>query len=911
MSLPWLTYVPEAQQADALRLAEISPWFVSLMRQASEAECLQLFQPADQAQLPQKNQEWFPEIQHASLSDALTHLRQLKRRAMRFILWWELGVHGDIEASYHSITVVAEALIGQAVELAKQLMIPRFGSLPDASFCVIGLGKLGGRELNLGSDVDPLFIWQGVGQTEGGRSIVAANEYFANFAKMLMKLLAEQTGQGVVWPVDMRLRPGGDGAPICLSLNATLSHYLDYGQTWERAMLIKARPVAGDLALGQMFIEGVAPFVYRRYMDYSTVVALADMKCRIDQQAGQASITSGFDVKRGKGGIREIEFTIQSMQLLHGGRDVCLREQEGRQALVLLVQQGLMDKAEADALMQAYCFWRQVEHALQARKGEQTHALPADFDSYLSSALSIKHITAPMLEYQHQVNVIFAARVLPQVQRDEHHVAWLNAGIGQAEVEHLSSEKQQRIVQALQRVDAQLLRGLLPERSRAQVEKILDMAMPEWLADHNGVQALEYFSELLHNIAGRASWVDLLASHQGALRWLIGVLSASRYLAEHIVKNPTWLEWPLREERNANDIQDLCLQIQHLDVEDEADFLANLGRLVDLVRIHCALAIDAHHAEPLAIGAWLADVADAAVFACLRSSIHALQLPTDFPLLAIALGKHGSREMGLVSDLDMVFVLAGDADLLIANKTAREWSQRLGRRMIRQLTGVPPFGAGFEFDARLRPSGQSGVLVTTLVGFSDYQREHAQTWEHQALTRARVITGSQDLQQQLQTIIHQTLNQKRDIQVLKADVLIMREKMLMHLGSKDSATINLKHDAGGLVDIEFLAQFVRLAYADAARHGGTIHTLQHLPRNTPSSWQPDANMLAQTYLDYRQMENALRVELWDSVGRLAADPQHTHWETMRRHAAIHTPDVLRARMLQVRTIFLDWLSSNN
>ncbi|MDQ6955236.1 MAG: bifunctional [glutamate--ammonia ligase]-adenylyl-L-tyrosine phosphorylase/[glutamate--ammonia-ligase] adenylyltransferase [Mariprofundaceae bacterium] len=891
-------------QSDAQRLLDISPLFKSLMRTADKHDWQQVFQDKEYALLPDASAQWQPHLDSADINACMTHLRSLKQRAMRHIIWWEQGVHGDIEASYQSITYVAEGLLQQAVTMAKDLIAPRFGRLNGGSFCVIGLGKLGGGELNLGSDVDPLFIWQGHGHTEGGRKSIPAKEYYNHLARMLIRLMAEYTEYGMVWPVDMRLRPGGDGAAICLNLDATLSHYLEYAQTWERAMLIKARPVAGDMALGKAFLKGVAPFVYRRYLDYSSVAALADMKRRIDLQAGSAVIAAGFDVKRGRGGIREIEFIIQSMQLLHGGRDDSLRQYEGKAALDVLQKKGFMEADEAKKLFDAYCFWRRIEHAIQARNGEQTHILPADYEDYLSQALGMEDATACMQQQSNDVAAIFSERVLPVSQQETHQKTWLVKG-SLNDTDKLNDADRHAMQQALQQIDAQLLRGLLPERSRQQLEIILDVAMPCWLDDANGLQAVRAFADLLHTIAGRATWVDLLATHPGALHWFIGVLSASRYLAEHIVKNPSWLEWPLANERGEVEVQRVCADIAQLTgAEDEDAFLAELGRCIDYARVQCALAVDAHAVESMAMGAWLADVADAAVRACLRSCLHQLKLPQDFPLVALALGKHGSREMGLVSDLDMVFILAGDPHIQIHGRSTREWAQRLGRRMIRQLTGKPPFGADYAFDARLRPSGNSGVLVTSLHGFEDYQSHEAQTWEHQALCRARAVTGGEAVRADVRAVVQAVLKMPRDVKKLAAEVFEMRQKMLEHLSNKHELQLNLKHDAGGLVDIEFLAQFACLAFAtQKAGCYSTVQSLLMLPDNVPKIWHDASVFLAQTYITYRQMENTLRVELWQSIGQLSSDDQAPEWETMRRHTSMPSPQILQQTMQKVHTLF--------
>ncbi|MDQ6971824.1 MAG: bifunctional [glutamate--ammonia ligase]-adenylyl-L-tyrosine phosphorylase/[glutamate--ammonia-ligase] adenylyltransferase, partial [Mariprofundaceae bacterium] len=346
----------------------------------------------DEAVLPDGSQAWVPTCDSDDLSECMRHLRQCKQRGMRHIIWWEMGLHGDIAASFTAIADFASGLLGEALSMAERLIAPRFGKLEGGSFCVLGLGKLGGRELNLGSDVDPLFLWQGEGCSSGGRKSVPAAEYFNHLSRMLIRLMSERTGDGMVWPVDMRLRPGGDGAAICLSLDAGIDFYQNYGQTWERAMLIKSRPAAGDVSLGAAFVQGIAPFVYRRYLDYTTVAALGDMKRRIDAQAGNHAIAAGFDVKRGRGGIREIEFIIQSMQLLHGGLHPELRLSDSLSALAALRDFSALSADEAGELREAYCFWRRVEHAVQARTGEQTQSLPEGYADYLNQTLGLDDV---------------------------------------------------------------------------------------------------------------------------------------------------------------------------------------------------------------------------------------------------------------------------------------------------------------------------------------------------------------------------------------------------------------------------------------------------------------------------------------------------------------------------------------
>lgn len=882
-------------------MLNVSPLFAMLMRTADEQTCRNLFRDKKSALLPDAGEAWLPACDSAELVECMAHLRRCKQRALRHFIWWELGIHGDIEASYQAISDFAAGALQMALQMAGRLIEARYGRLEGGLFSIIGLGKLGGRELNLGSDVDLLFIWQGEGESTGGRKSVPAYEYFAHLSRMLIRLFSERSNDGNVWPVDMRLRPGGENAAICLSLEATLTHYLEYAQTWERAMLIKAKPVAGDEALGNQFIAEVAPFIYRRYLDFTTVAALAEMKRRINQQAGSGGVAAGFDVKRGRGGIREIEFVIQSMQLLHAGRNPAVKANSSLDALKRLSEQGLIGDEDAQELEQAYRFWRQVEHAIQVRKGEQTHRLPENYSDYLTAATGIEEIRQQMITHARSVEQAFGRHVMPVGGGEAGSQGWLSGS--RNELDGLDEAEGGRIRMALERIEGYLSRGLLPERSRAQVERILEQAMPRWLDDANGVTAVEAFAELIHAIAGRATWIDLLATHQGALSWLIGVLSASRYLADHIVRDPSWLEWPLATEHSRADVQQVIDSLNALqDFSDVEQTLAEIGRWVDRCRLLCALAVDAHKADPVRVGGWMADVADAATAATLRLCYSQMELPDDFPFVALAMGKHGSREMGLVSDLDMVFVLVHESpDEVIGRRSMWEHAQRAGRRMIQYLTGAPPYGAGYEFDARLRPSGSSGVLVTNLNGFRDYQLNKAQTWEHQALCRARAAAGPESARLAVDAVVGEVLDQKRDPSVLAGEVVEMRQKMLDHLGSKSEDIIDLKHDSGGLVDIEFLAQYARLAFGGTAR--STVDILRQLPALAPAAWQDEAAGLAETYMDYRQMENALRVELWRSIGKLPSDPAATEWETMRRHANIQSPQDLQQIMERVRELF--------
>ncbi len=909
------------ERFDCLR--EQSSFFAAQIQHATEQDiqAILALSPAHPEALPDQSDAWVPHAdEQQSVDEALAALRHAKRRGIPYFLWWELGINGDIEDSARHLALWASGLIQTALDMAKIFITPRFGQLEDAQgkFIVVGLGKLGGWELNLGSDVDLIFVWdaQENATTTGGRNSVPAKEYYQHLSRMLIRLMGENTHDGMTWLTDMRLRPNGDGAPICLSLQATLNHYQDHGQTWERAMLSKASVVAGNPSLGEAFLKGIRPFIWRQYMDYTTVQALSEMKQRIDKQSGERVLDVGFDVKRGHGGIREIEFMIQSLQLLHAGRNDALAVTPSMDALGKLNQAGFLNDDETAVLRSAYRFWRRVEHAVQAYRGLHTHQLPDNWESWLAFALQEKHIKATMLRHSDAVHELFQHHFKNISENSEFSNSWLHASPSQL-VELIngqfateSSDQQQQMATALQAIQTQLQRNLLPERSLEQIESITLYFLKHWQGDANALTALQAWSNLLHHIGGRATWVDLLSNNEIVLIWLANMLASSGYIAKNIAANPTWLEWPLNPHAKEERISDICRQISALEtIENEDDtFLASIGRLVDEARLTTAVQIASDDEfDPLIGGKWLSDVADQTVLAAIRLALFQYGLPADFPLVALAMGKHGSQSMGLVSDLDMVFILVHPDPFEVGpkNKNQREWAQRVGRRVIQHLSLKPPYGAGFEFDARLRPSGNSGVLVTTLQAFHDYQLHEAQTWEHQALCRGRPISFSAAINAEVKAVKDEVLRLPRVENELKHDVKKMRRKMLKHLGSTSKAQMNLKQDKGGLVDIEFLAQYAQLHFD--VDETGTVATLQHLPDHASKAWLQHAPYLIESFMIYRQMENALRVHLWASVGRLPADDTASEWETLRRHTPVQSVQALKERMQHVYKIFEELL----
>jgi len=856
------------------RLLRIAPFF---------AHCLQVL-PLDaqlrlieEARCPQK--EDAPQLSSSlSFQEAQKRLRIAARASLARAIWWELGLRASIEASWRGLSAFADRLVDAALAYAVRISgVENQG----ARLCVFALGKLGGEELNLGSDLDLVILW------DGDRAL---SDSVRRAAQLFVRLLDEPTADGRAWRVDLRLRPGGDAAPLAVGLAAWQNHLLYNAQFWERAAWLKARFVAGDRALAARVEQDRQAFVYRPRLDGAALEGLAELKRRIDAAAGRKGFGPGWDIKRGCGGIREIEFVAQALQLAYGGRRPKLQRRATLPALKALAEEGILPRKDADLLAEAYRQLRRLEHAVQARRGEHTHRLPPDALPYLDEALGCG-------SYER------AARLAAQVQRIfGATVAWAKQTVrtdwlGHAPwPQHWDAKQRKAYADALLAVRDEIARPGWPERAREYLRAFLDEAMPAWLADANGAQALGRLAVLLRAMRGRVGWLDLLARHEGARRWLIGVLAAGRWVADRVARDPAWLEWPLSAEGGLGDAERLCAAIERMAPRPEEEARRALAQMSAHARMTLALAADAHHAPIEALAAAWSRLADAAVRAARRLALDQMGLAEDFGLVVLALGKQGSREMTPHSDLDLVLVYLGE------DREGLELAQRAGRRMLGILTASAPFGAGFAIDARLRPSGHAGVLVTSLAGFARYQQEEAQLWEHQALSRARAVAGEDRDRAQLMRCVNQALMRwhGRGREVVMG-VCAMKKKIEAHHGGRPDA-IDLKHDPGGMVDVEFAAQAARLVLGLSGT--GTIELLRQCRQKGIAA----AEGLEAAYRRWLGAAWMLAVELDAGIARIPLAPDAPAWGTLARHLGIASSEALRAEMRKVREAFFTFLS---
>ncbi|MBB6598392.1 bifunctional [glutamate--ammonia ligase]-adenylyl-L-tyrosine phosphorylase/[glutamate--ammonia-ligase] adenylyltransferase [Luteimonas sp. MC1825] len=709
---------------------------------------------------------------------------------------------------------------------------------------VYALGKLGGGELNFSSDVDLVYAYAAGGESDGARPL-AAEDYFARLGQALARLLDAPTADGFCHRVDLRLRPFGNAGRIALSFAAMELYFQREGRDWERYAWQKARPVAGDIATGEAFLATLRPFVYRRYLDYGALEGLRDMKQAIAAEVARKDLAD--DIKRGPGGIREIEFLVQALQLIRGGHEPALR---GRRLLPMLgalcAARQVAPEAAAD-LADAYLFLRRVENRLQMLRDAQTHILPDDTFDRLRVARGLGHDSWPALAAEleaHRARVAAEFDALLAQRRAQPGVGSDIAGYwralpdaGTADVLAAAGYGDAAEVDAALRDFARSpsVREL-SDAARARLDRVMPLLLQATAPADRPLQALRRLLALLHNILRRPSYLALLDEQPAALARLTGLVTRSAFLAERVAAHPLLLdelldarvEGPLpgREQLDA-----ACrVALQRDDIE-AALFALNETRQALSFRIALATLDDRQPApDSTRQLSWLADAVVGVVVALARREMQAAHGDiAGARFAAIGYGSLGGEELGIGSDLDLVFLY--DAPEGAQSDGARSvdagrWFARLAQKVVALLGTSTGAGRLYEVDVRLRPDGASGLLVSSLASYGEYQRTRAWTWEHQALVRARCVSGDAGLCAAFERVRTAALARPRDPSVLFTDVAAMRARMRAELDRGSAARFDLKQGEGGLVDLEFLLQ--ALVLRDAAARPTLL-----VPRATP------------------------------------------------------------------------------
>ncbi|GMV32053.1 MAG: glutamate-ammonia-ligase adenylyltransferase [Rhodanobacteraceae bacterium] len=777
-------------------------------------------------------------------------LRRFRKREALRLIWRDVNGLDDVADTLDGSTALAETCIEAALRYAEHLLGARHGVPRDAQgraqrLVVLGLGKLGGGELNFSSDVDLILAYAESGQTDGAR-VIDNEAWFARLGQQMVKLLAEVSVDGYVYRVDLRLRPFGNAGRVALSFAAMEQYYQREGRNWERYAWIKARPVAGDLAAGKRLCETLRPFVYRRYLDYTAFAGLREMKALIDAEVARKDLTD--NLKLGPGGIREIEFIVQLLQMIRGGREPSLRVRGLLPALAACEQLGVLDKARTQQLRRSYLFLRRAENRLQMLRDEQTHALPSD-------PLLVERIAQAL---GHADTAAFAAALAREREAVAEEFRGLFAPLDKGAAPSLPDSWIQ-LWRALDRDGgdpAELAAaGFLPAEpvreallgltrspavrsmatgSRERFDRLMPQLLQAAAASRAPAACLERLVRLLHAIVRRAAYLVLLDEQPAARRRLIALFADSAWLAERVIAHPLLIDdlfdprldaVPVDRAAIASEIARRVgtLEVTEPDPEAEIELLQELKHSLGF---RLGLAFLGRRADAVATSRRLAVLAETIVATVLaHAERDAIRQHGRLPghighgsgLAIVGYGSLGAAELGFASDLDLVFLYdeaLGQVDSDGAKPLdGQRYFARIAQRVVHLLTTMTRAGRLYEVDVRLRPDGGKGLLVTSVQGFADYQRERAWTWEHQALVRSRLLAGEGALARRFAAARAAVLAQPRDREDVFRHVATMRARWRAERDRSTSEELDLKQGAGALLDIEFLLQALVLAHA--------------------------------------------------------------------------------------------------
>ncbi len=822
--------------------ASLLPWLRENFSQPCNADEMAMWL----ANMPGGEERGMPSGDEQELSSAL---RNLRKRVMLKLLVRDLGGLADLDEVMASMTALAELAVRRAQSCAMQALAQQYGhpigadSGKPQELLVIAMGKLGGGELNVSSDIDLIFVYPEDGDTNGERSI-GNGDFFNRVGRKIITLINEITADGFVFRVDMRLRPYGDSGALVMSFAALEEYLVAQGREWERYAWIKARVISpATCSATDELVKLAQPFVFRKYLDFGAFESMRKLHAQIRQEVKRRDRLN--NVKLGPGGIREVEFIAQVFQLIRGGRDARLRIRPTQKVLQLLAENGQLSADSVAELDAAYVFLRNLEHRLQYLDDQQTQELPEKEEDQAIIALAMGYPTyTALLEIfnRHRDIVskhfeqIFSTRddAVPKAEPETTETTLWQEGmqademrVGLAKIGYSDTTS---LAEHLLLIRDSARYRQLPELSRQRMDKIVPQFISLCAAADNPDQTLPRVLKLLENISRRASYLAFMAEYPQMLPRLVGIASASVWASDYLTTYPFLLDELLdaREIYRAPDwpALDQFLQAQLTDCSDDIERAMDALRQFHHSQTFHLLAMDIQGLLPLEIlSDHLSDLANLilkhVLELCWRDARKKHQTEHHFAI--IAYGKLGGRELGYASDLDLIFLYDDP------HPDASEIYARLAQRINSVLSSYTSAGRLYETDLRLRPNGASGLLVSSVSAFEDYQQKHAWVWEHQALTRARFSAGDNKVGAQFEEIRKVVLCQPRAIKELRKEVSDMRQKM--HDGHpNNSDKFEIKHDKGGMVDIEFIVQFLVLAYAatypELSANSGNLALLQ-------------------------------------------------------------------------------------
>ena len=848
-------------------------------------------------------------VNNASDEKALMlSLRVLRQQEMMRIAWRDLNEITDIPTILKELSDLAESIVSITVNhLEKQHAethgMPLDANSEEQSLLVLAMGKMGGAELNFSSDIDLIFVFADGGETSGPRR-TSHSEFYISVVQKLVKVLNEVTADGFVYRVDTRLRPHGESGPLAMSFSSIEQYYQSQGRDWERYAMIKAKLITGRDVDKQYLHSLLTPFVYRRYLDFTMIESIREMKAMINNQMKRKPLTN--NIKLGRGGIREIEFIGQTLQLIRAGREPELRSRSIVEVLSLLADKKYLLKDEVEQLIEAYWFLRKLENRLQMLRDQQTHVLPDDEISQLRICLAMNtrnwdELLSQLSRHQQCVDQVFKNLVSSDDKENDtlpFSLMWEDANVNEDLhgylIESGISDTDGIFKLLSDLVNSPQLRNQTDD-NRHRLEQLLVSLLTQISHYSQQYELFNRVCRIIKVLAGRKVYISLLIEYPQVQQRMLKFCAASEWFTERLINHPILLDGLLATKEMLQQQYDvshlLALEMDRITGNDNIN--DDLEQTMDRLRqfkhqiVFNVAVIDVFYEEPIeTVSDRLTDLANALLENVLQLSWDAMTEKYGRPecivdgksiqptMSIVSYGKMGGNELGYDSDLDIIFLhnSCGEQQVTAGEKSIDNLSffVRVAQRVIHFLNTRTYSGVLYEVDTRLRPNGQSGLLVSSVTAFEAYQQEKAWTWEHQALIRARFVTGDTLIEQEFDRIRSSVLRRPREQVALLQDVVQMREKMRKQLAGK-SESFDFKQDAGGLIDIEFLTQagvlFHAEQHADCIRHTATLELIAEL---TKVGWfsESNANNIADAYRYFRQLKNRQNLECEIDVSNL-------------------------------------------
>jgi len=846
-----------------------------------------------------------------SIDDFCAALRRHKQREYLRIGGRDLMPSVTMEETVRELSALADASLEAAYRYCRAEVEKEYGTLllpgkpEDNGFVVLGMGKLGGAELNFSSDIDVIFLFgDDEGESSGGRKgKTTPREFFSAIGQKIIQAMGDVTEDGFVFRIDLRLRPLGANGPLVQSVNSAMVYYESWGQCWERAALIKARPVAGDLELGKQFLKEVEPFIYRRYLDYTTVDELRHMKARIENELLTGD-GKERNIKLGYGGIREIEFFTQALQLVNGGYEASLRGPGTLPALAQLARHNFITAQDRDRLSEAYRFLRQAEHKIQMVQEAHTYSIPEGKEEEKALARRLGYTKTKTLNERdlfwrdHRVHTADVRRIFDRLFYD----AQKQITDGASEVGSIwhDLDQQEVIVKQLKQAGfsdpVKAYENLIavrdgevfapPSLKRLKVMRMLGPALITEIAKSSAPdQALLNLSKFGHRIGGRTGFLTLLAENPETMRLLITLFADSQFLTDLFLNRPELIDTLIRVDltrvEKTRDEMRRELNPTLSETNDLEGKLNALRRYKTEEFIRIGLHDLGGAIELLPVLSQLTDLAEVCLAGALE--ITSQEIREKFGTVpqarfaVIGGGKMGGRELDYNSDLDLVFIYDAPEDAEStggARLPAHEYYVRLGQKLLTYVAAPTEEGILYKIDMQLRPSGKSGPIVSSLEAFRNYHKTSSQLWERQALIKARFVAGDPTLGKEVEKVAEGFAYGSALPESGIGEIHHLRMRMEKELAKEDESHFNLKKGRGGLVDIEFVTQTLQLAHGhrfSGLRHRGTLAALRSL-RKANILKASEFNLLHDGYLFLRRLDHRLRLEQDQSIDAFEADP---------------------------------------